>query len=278
MKPLAKILTELYICIPRRSSKGAFQTNVWANLTRKDTGEGVGSKQLRSFLDGVNVSLLYTQAKTGYAGPFDINPKTVGEHVVQIFFDGDAQFESCKSEEVILEVNPTLLGTQMTMQITPVSGHLPLAVKATGTIYKIASDGSKKPASALPLALMVFDGASTKRLEPVGVKSSGSDGTFEISYTFQKSGAYGVFVNFFGDERHISSWSNNGKTTAISVSGGGLPLSFDKTITLTVKETKQFKWFLGQTEPSAPEGYERFSDLDLDFGLLGKYWAFVKAA
>lgn len=277
---MAKIPTELYISVPRRSSRGAFHTNIWANLTRKDTGEGIGSKKLLSFLDDANVSVQYTQDKTGYAGPFDINPKTAGPHKTYVVFDGDANFESCKSEVIMLEVNPALLGAQIVMQAAPLSGYTPLTVKVTGTVYEIAADGSKrKPAYTLPLVLMVFDATSTKRLQPVSAKMSNPDGTYAIEYTFLKPGTYRIFVNFFGDEKYISAWSNNGQTTTITVTGGGLPLSFDKTVTVTAKETKQFKWLLSPTEPTAPpEGYTRFPDLDLDFGVLGKYWAYVKTA
>jgi hypothetical protein len=56
------------------------------------------------------------------------------------------------------------------------------------------------------------------------------------------------------------------------------PLSFEKNITITTKEAIQFKWILSQTEPTPPEGYERFPDLDLDFGVLGKYWCFIKTS
>jgi len=59
---------------------------------------------------------------------------------------------------------------------------------------------------------------------------------------------------------------------------GELPMSFGKTVTVTAKEAKQFKWILSGTEPTALDGYERFPELDLDFGVLGKYWAFVKTA
>jgi hypothetical protein len=274
---LAKISTELYICVPRRSSRGAFQTNIWANLTRKDTGEGIGSKKLLSFLDATKVSEQYTTFVTGYAGPFDINPKTAGLHATQVVFEGDAQFEPCKSEEITLEVNPALLGSQIIMEATPISGYAPLTVKVTGTIYEIATDGSKKkPAYSLPVDLMVFDSTSTRRLQKVKTVMSNPDGTYTIDYTFTKPGTYRIFANFLGDSKYISAWSNNGRTTVIDVTGGGLPLSFEKTVTVTAKEAKQCKWILSQTEPAAPEGYERFPDLDLDFGVLGKYWCFIK--
>lgn len=273
---MAKIPTELYVCVPRRSSRGAFLANIWANLTRKDTGEGLGSKKLLSYLDNINVSTQYTQQKTGYAGPFDINPKTVGIHKTYVEFLGDDTFEPCRSEEIMLEVNSSLLGTQITMQVSVV-GVVGNIVKATGTVYEIALDGAKKtPAYSLPLVLMVFDATSTKRLQPVSAKMSNPDGTYAIEYTFSKLGIYGIFVNFFGDEKYISAWSNNGRTTTITVTGGGLPLKIEKTVTFTAKETKALQWLLSDTAPTAPDGYERFPDLDFNFGDFGKYWCFVK--
>jgi len=276
---LAKIPTELYICVPRRSARGIFRTNIWANLTRKDTGEGIDSKPLRSYLDGAFVSIQYTQRGTGYAGPFDINPQTVGLHATQVVFEGDAQFEPCKSEEVALTIGPDLLGTSITMQVTPTSGYAPLTIEVLGTAYEIASDGSKrKPAYPLPIDLMVFDATSTKRLQAVKRVTTNPDGTFTISYAFTKAGIYAIFVNFLGDSKYISAWSNNGRTTTITVTGGGLPLSFEKVVAITQTTALHLKWILSQTEPTKPEGYERFPDLDLDFGVLGKYWAFVKTA
>jgi hypothetical protein len=276
---LAKIPTELYICVPRRSSRGVFRANIWANLTRKDTGQGIGGKKILSYLDDVNVSVQYTAKDTGYAGPFDINPKTVGLHTTYVVFEGDLEFETCKSETITLKVDPNLLGTQIVMETSPLSGVIPLTIKVTGIVYEIAPDGSKRrPAYSLPLYLMVFDATSTRRLQTVNMVLSNPDGTYAIEYTFIKLGTYAIFVNFLGDEKYISTWSNNGRTSTITVTGGGLPLSFEKTVTVTAKESKQFKWILSQTEPTAPAGYERFPDLDLDFGVLGKYWTFIKTA
>jgi len=271
---LPKIPTELWICIPRRSSIGAFHTNIWANLTRRDTGEGIGGKRLLSFLDGVNVSEQYTAQITGYAGPFDINPQTVGPHKTYVVFEGDAILEPCKSEEITLTVDPNLLRTEIKMGAPVTDGY---GVQVTGTAYEIAPDGSRrKPAYPLPLDLMVFDNTSTKRLKPVKTSMTNPDGTYTIDYTFPKIGKYAIFVNFIGDAKYCSAWSNNGRTTTINIIGGGLPLSFDKSVTVAAKETKMFRWILGSTEPTAPDGYARFPDLDLDFGILGKYWAFIK--
>jgi len=274
---LAKIPTELYICIPRRSSRGAFHTNIWANLTRKDTGQGIGGKKLLSFLDDVNISAQYTAKDTGYAGPFDINPKTAGSHTTQVVFEGDTEFEACKSDIITLRVDPNLLGTQIVMQASPLSGVIPLTIKVTGIAYEIAPDGSKRtPAYSLRLFLMVFDATSTRRLHAVDTTLSNTDGKYVIEYTFAKPGTYAVFINFLGDEKYISAWSNNGQTSVITVSGGGLPLSIEKSISVEVTVTLLFKWLLSSTEPTAPEGYTRAPDMDLDFGVLGKYWAFVK--
>jgi len=274
---LAKIPTELYVCVPRQSARGAFHTNIWTNLTRKDTGEGIASKRLLSYLDGGNVSQQYTQDKTGYAGPFDINPQSVGLHATQVTFEGDIQFEPCKSEEITLEVNPNLLRTEITMEARPLSGYTPLKIRAIGRTYEIALDGSRKnPAHPLPLDLMIFDSTSTKRLQRVKTVWSNLDGTYDIECTFAKPGTYRVFVNFLGDVKYCSAWSNNGRTTTITVTGGALPLSFEKTITEVVaaKAPRNYKFILATTEPTAPDGYERAPEWDLDFGILGKYWAF----
>jgi hypothetical protein len=280
---LAKIPTDLYICVPRRSSKGTtFYTNIWANLTRKDTGSGIGGKWIDSYLDGTKISSLLTVAGSGYApDAFDINPKTAGLHAAQVVFEGDAQFEPCKSEEIMLACDPNLASTRIKMEVTPTDGDAPLTIKATGFIEEryVTEAGmptGRPPAYALPLDLMVYDTASRRTMQPVKTVMSNPDGTYAIEYTFNKPGTYRVFVNFLGDAKYESAWSNNGRTTTITVTGGVLPLSFEKTVTVTTKETKQFKWLLSQTEPAAPEGYERFPDLDFDFGVLGKYWCFIK--
>jgi hypothetical protein len=248
--------------------------NIWANLTRKDTGEGIKGKWLVSYLDGVNISRQPTQDKTGYAGPFDINPKTAGRHLTSVIFEGDSDYESCESEVIGLTVDPNLLRTEITMTVESwPSGK----IVVTGRAYEIRPDGSKTtPAYGLPLYLMVFDSTSTKRLQPVASAKSQFDGTFVIEYTFVKLGTYAIFVNFLGDAKYISAWSNNGRTTIITVTGGGLPLSFEETITVTVTGSKTIKRFLGATEPTTPDGYERAPEYDLDCGVLGKYWAYVK--
>lgn len=58
--------------------------------------------------------------------------------------------------------------------------------------------------------------------------------------------------------------------------GGELPVSFEKAMSVTKQISLNFKWILGDTEPTTPDGYERAPTMDFDFGTLGKYWAFVK--
>jgi len=278
---LAKVPTELYICVPRLSSKGTIlYTNIWANLIRKDNGEGIGKKWIYSFLDDSQVSKLYTADKTGYAGPFDINPKTEGTHKTWVEFLGDTEFEPCKSEDITLTCDPNLSSTRIKMEATPISGYAPLTIRVNGFIEERYVEAGvpkgRPPAYALPLDLMVFDVASTKRLQPVKTVMSNPDGVFSIEYTFSKPGTYQIFVNFLGDVKYASAWSNNGRTTTITVTGGALPLSFEKTITEVVaaKAPRNYKFILATTEPTAPDGYERAPEWDLDFGILGKYWAF----
>ena len=50
------------------------------------------------------------------------------------------------------------------------------------------------------------------------------------------------------------------------------------TKTVTVTEVYSFKWIQSTTEPSAPEGYERAPELDINFGDLGTLWAFLKVS
>lgn len=280
---MTKIPTELYIYVPRRYGKGtSFYTNIWANLTRKDTDEGIGEKWLYSYLDGVQISSLRTVSGSGYApDAFDINPKQ-GLHKTWVEFRGDDEFEPCKSKEITLICDPNLTNTRIKIEVAPGSGNMPLTIKARGFIEEryVAEGGmpaGRPPAYPLQLDLMVYDVTNTRTMQSVTSVMSHSDGTFTIEYTFTKLGTYRVFVNFLGDVKYASAWSNNGRTTTITVTEGVLPLSFEKTVTITAKESKQFKWILSQTEPEqAPEGYERFSDLDLDFGILGKYFAYVK--
>lgn len=50
----------------------------------------------------------------------------------------------------------------------------------------------------------------------------------------------------------------------------------DKSTTIEVTATKTInvKWILEDTEPTAPAGYTRMSEFDIDLGALGKLWAF----
>jgi hypothetical protein len=77
----------------------------------------------------------------------------------------------------------------------------------------------RPPAYALPLDLMVYDTASTRTMQPVKTVMSNPDGTYAIEYTFTRPGTYRVFVNFLGDEKYESAWSNNGQMTGITVTG-----------------------------------------------------------
>jgi len=280
---LAKIPTELYICVPKRSARGtALYTNIWANLIRKDTREGIEGKWLLSYLDDINISRQPTQDETGYAGPFDINPKTAGLHTTHVIFGGDVEFESCKSEEITLKCDPNLDRAYINMEVTPLTGNAPLTIHVKGDVYILTATAKKLPEYSLPLDLMLFDydPACTKRLQPVKTVMTNPDGTFAIEYMFTKPGTYRIFVNFLGDNKYASAWSNNGRTTIIEVTGGGLPLSFEETIIIegTIKLAKTIKRILSATEPTTPDGYDRAPEYDLDCGVLGKYWAYVKKA
>ena len=288
MSRLAKIPTELYVCVPECSSASSKMfTNCWANLTRKDTGDGIRGKQLFSYLDGVEIGHLWTVTETGYTGaPDDMNPKTEGLHPYHIEFRGDAEFEPCKSEEIILKCDPNLASDRIVMEVTPVSGDAPLTIRVTGFIEEryldeLGNPAGKPPTYALPLDFMVYDRTSTRTLQPVKTVMSNPDGTYEIEHTFTKPGTYAVFVNFLGDDKYRSDWSNNGQTTQINaLEGGELPLSFEKTVTeiMAAKGPRNYKFIRAETEPDAPTDYERAPEWDLDFGILGKYWAFRATA
>ena len=275
---MAKIPTELYVCVPKRSARGTIlYTNARINLTRKDNGEGI-AKWVYEYMDGVNINRHYTKEGTGFTGPTDINPKTEGLHPYYVAFPGDAEFLPCKSEEIILKCDPNLDRTYIVMEVAPISGDAPLTIRVTGNVYILTPTAKKLPEYSLPLDLMLFDydPACTKQLQPVKTVMMNPDGTFTMEYTFTKLGTYRIFVNFLGDNKYASAWSNNGRTTTIEVAGGGLPLSFEETITIDVKVSKTIKRILSETEPTAPEGYERAPEYDLDFGIAGKDWAFVK--
>jgi hypothetical protein len=40
--------------------------------------------------------------------------------------------------------------------------------------------------------------------------------------------------------------------------------------------TTDFKWIPAETEPTAPAGYVRTPELDINLGEIGKLWAYVK--
>ena len=52
----------------------------------------------------------------------------------------------------------------------------------------------------------------------------------------------------------------------------------DKTVAATATVEVKIKWILADSEPTAPEGYVRYPDLDIDLGQLGKLWAFKATA
>lgn len=48
----------------------------------------------------------------------------------------------------------------------------------------------------------------------------------------------------------------------------------DKTVTATATAEIKIKWILADSEPTAPEGYVRYPDLDINLGELGTLYAF----
>ncbi len=265
------IPAELYICVPRRAHLGAMYTNIWANLTRKDTGEGISGKKIFSYLDNVNISMLVT-GKAGFPGyPFDINPKTEGIHKTRVEFPGDAEFEPCKSEEITLKLDPNLTPTRIVMEVAPVSGDAPLTIRVTGTVY---AEYSAIPEYSLPLDLMVYDRTITKTLRPVQMDMSNPDGTFAFDYTFTKPGTYRIFVNFLGDNKYASDWSNNGQTTQINVLEGGEQVSYlSVPIKVETDATMQYR-IIGpsDTPPTPAEGYIIDPEPIEIEGVEGKFW------
>lgn len=49
------------------------------------------------------------------------------------------------------------------------------------------------------------------------------------------------------------------------------------TIQVTATKTLNIKLILADTEPTAPEGYERMTDFDIPLGDLGTLWSFKEA-
>ena len=42
--------------------------------------------------------------------------------------------------------------------------------------------------------------------------------------------------------------------------------------------TTDFKWISGETEPVTPVDYTRTSELDIDLGVMGKLWGFMRVS
>ncbi len=49
-------------------------------------------------------------------------------------------------------------------------------------------------------------------------------------------------------------------------------------VTLDVPVTADVKWISGETEPPAPAEYTRVAELDIDLGMFGHWWAFLKVS
>ena len=56
--------------------------------------------------------------------------------------------------------------------------------------------------------------------------------------------------------------------------------SVSKTVstTLDIPVTADIKWISGETEPPTPADYTRAPELDIDIGLFGHWWAFLKVS
>lgn len=54
--------------------------------------------------------------------------------------------------------------------------------------------------------------------------------------------------------------------------------SLTKTVSapVNVSITADLKWILSVTEPTLPAGYVRASELDINLGIAGKFWAYIK--
>lgn len=48
--------------------------------------------------------------------------------------------------------------------------------------------------------------------------------------------------------------------------------------TLDVPVRADVRWISGETEPPVPDGYTRAAELDIDLGLFGHWWAFIKVS
>ena len=57
-------------------------------------------------------------------------------------------------------------------------------------------------------------------------------------------------------------------------------VEINKTVTksVTTYMTTNFKWISGETEPVTPVDYTRTSELDIDLGVMGKLWGFMRVS
>lgn len=74
------------------------------------------------------------------------------------------------------------------------------------------------------------------------------------------------------------------KTVPVTLSGTKT-VTLTEDVAVTLSGQNDYKWIDGTTEPTAPTGYERFPDLDLDIPIkvldttvAVKLWAFKKIA
>ena len=49
-------------------------------------------------------------------------------------------------------------------------------------------------------------------------------------------------------------------------------------LTATKDVNVDYQFILAETEPTAPTGYTRIPELDVDLGLAGKIWAFAQVS
>ena len=56
-------------------------------------------------------------------------------------------------------------------------------------------------------------------------------------------------------------------------------MEINKSLTKTISAdiAVNLKWILSEAEPTAPEGFERVPEFDIDIGIAGKWWAFIQA-
>jgi len=261
-------------------------TNAWGRLTRKDNGAPIAGKWIEKYINGT------LQSGGGVTGPYgwtdyplDFNITLKGENRLQLRFVGDEEFEASTSPEhlVIYPETPKSVMTVKDFTMAPSSGVAPLTVLVEGR-FGIPDDW--------PVKLAVFTRDAEDRITDVNfvaeTKTHGYElppeyprtGAYEITYTFEKPGIYAVCPVFPGDDDYLGrrGHSKAYQRLIVNEAPGGLPLSFEETVTVTVTGSKTIKRILSATEPAAPDGYARAPEYDLDCGVLGKYWAFVKTA